>query len=94
MLVISTPVPGPPGTLADQRLRWRAWVADWERQGQVKQWYLRAGRGAAIVFDVPDNDTLHLRLSEWLSYVPAHFEIYPLVTPEFQEQVLRNSREG
>lgn len=57
--------------------------------GEVQAWYLRVGRGAAVVFDVPDNDALHRRLTEWLTYIPAHFDIYPLVTPEAQQRLLR-----
>jgi hypothetical protein len=93
VLVISTPHPSAPGDRADSRLRWRDWVAGLEQAGQVRAWYLRVGRGAAIVFDVPDNDTLHQRLTEWLTYVPAHFDVYPLVTPAVQEQLLRSLRD-
>ena len=88
-LVISTPHPTPPGDSAGRRLRWRDWVQGLQRDGQVREWYLRVARGAVVVFDVPDNDALHVRLTEWLTYVPAHFDIYPLVTPATQEQVLR-----
>jgi hypothetical protein len=94
VLVISTPHPSPPGDHAGSRLRWRDWVAALEQSGQVRSWYMRVGRGAVIVFDVPDNDTLHMRLSEWLTYVPAHFDVYPLVTSAVQEQVLRSHSEG
>ena len=90
VLVISTPHPSAPGDRADSRLRWRDWVAGLERTGQVRAWYLRVGRGAVIVFDVPDNDVLHARLTEWLTYVPAHFDVYPLVTPAVQERLLRD----
>ena len=89
VLVVSTPQPSVPEAGAERRLRWRDWVTGLQLNGEVRQWYLRVGRGAAVVFDVPDNDALHHRLTEWLTYVPAQFEIYPLVTPEVQEQLLR-----
>jgi muconolactone delta-isomerase len=89
VLVISTPHPSAPEEGAVRRLRWRDWVRDLQRQGQVREWYLRVGRGAVIVFDVPDNDALHARLTEWLSYVPAHFDVYPLVDAERHERLLR-----
>lgn len=89
VLVISTPHPSPPAESAPRRLEWRTWVEGLQRAGEVRQWYLRVGRGAAVVFDVADNDTLHTRLTEWLTYVPAHFDVYPLVTPEAQERLLR-----
>jgi muconolactone delta-isomerase len=89
VLVISTPLPSAPERGAARRLQWREWAAELQRKGEVREWYLRTGRGAVIVFDVEDNDALHARLTEWLSYVPAHFDIYPLVTPEKHEQLLR-----
>lgn len=89
VLVISTPHPSAPEEGAARRLRWRDWVRALQMNGEVHQWYLRVGRGAAVVFDVPDNDALHARLTEWLTYVPAHFDIYPLVTPAAQERLLR-----
>lgn len=88
-LVISTPHPSAPDDAAARRLAWRDWVRDLERQGQVRAWYLRAGRGAAVVFDLPDNETLHARLTEWLTYVAAGFDIFPLVDAEQQERLLR-----
>lgn len=93
VLVISTPHPTLPGDNAERRLRWRDWVQGLQREGEVREWYLRVARGAAIVFDLPDNDTLHARLTEWLTYVPAHFDLYPLVTPAAQEQMLRSLSE-
>ena len=90
VLVISTPHPSSPEQGATQRLAWRDWVAALQHGGQIREWYLRVGRGAVIVFDVPDNEALHARLTEWLTYVPAHFDVYPLVTPETQERLLRS----
>ena len=66
---------------------------DWNRRGRYVPGTC-ALVGAAIVFDVPDNDTYHTRLTEWLTYVPAHFDVYPLVTPVIQEQLLRDLSDG
>ena len=87
-LVISTPLPMAPTTIAANRARWRPWVEAVVARGEALHWFLRVGRGGVVVFDVPDNERLHELLTEWLELIPAHFEVYPLVSPEAQAQLL------
>jgi muconolactone delta-isomerase len=93
-LVISTPHPSSPAESAASRMAWRPWVEALQAQGLVQAWYVRVGRGAAVVFDVPDNETLHTHLTEWLTFIPAHFDVYPLVSPEAQERLLQRLSAG
>lgn len=93
-LVISTPQPSPPGAVAGQRLAWREWIERLEAVGVVRGWHFRVGRGAVVIFDVPDNETLHTRLTEWLGFIPAQFDLYPLVDRDMHDAMLRRMREG
>jgi muconolactone delta-isomerase len=94
-LVVSTPHPSPPSESAGKRIAWREWAATLQERGEVREWYFRVGRGAAVIFDVPDNETLHTRLTEWLAFIPAHFDVYPLVDPAAQARLLqRLSKSG
>ena len=78
-LVISTPRPEPPSTMTSKRRDYWRWLAPLQENGTCKGAWARAGRGAVILFDVPDNDTLHRLLNEWAEIIPAHFETYPLI---------------
>lgn len=93
-LVISAPQPAPPEAVAGQRLAWRTWIERLEAAGEVRDWHFRAGRGAVVVFDLPDNETLHLRLTEWLGFIPAQFDLYPLVDRAAHDAMLRRLRDG
>ncbi len=81
-LVISTPAPSSPDAVRDNRRAWQEWAAGLTQQGTIQHWYLRAGRGAAVIFDVASNDDLHALLIQWLRLIPAHLDTYPLVSPE------------
>jgi muconolactone delta-isomerase len=93
-LVVSTPHPSPPNESAGKRIEWREWAAKLKQAGEVRDWYFRVGRGAAVIFDVPDNETLHTHLTEWLTYIPAHFDVLPLVDPDAQARLLQRLSEG
>ena len=41
--------------------------------------YAKVGRGAMAIFDVESNEQLHRLLSQWLEFVPADIEVYPLM---------------
>ena len=92
-LVISTPVPTVPSDRASARLEWRAWIDALARSGEVRMWAPRVGRGAVAVFDLPSNEVLHERLTVWAAFVPAHFDLYPLVDPDAHMQALQAIRE-
>lgn len=78
-LVISTPRPERPSDIAATRQKFWPWIAKYQANGACRHIYARVGRGAAAVFDVADNETLHRILGEWSELVPAQFDTYPLV---------------
>jgi muconolactone delta-isomerase len=78
-MVISTPRPEPPSAMTAKRKGYWRWLAPLQENGTCKGAWARAGRGAVILFDVPDNDTLHRLLNEWAEIIPAHFDTYPLI---------------
>jgi muconolactone delta-isomerase len=81
-LVISEPRPEPPSSVADSRRRFWAWIEALRASGEVRAAYGKVGRGAAVLFSVPDNETLHARLNQWADIVPARFEVHALIDPD------------
>ena len=81
-LVISEPRPEAPTSVAHRRQDYWRWVQPLIDSGQVRSVHARVGRGAVVLFDVPDNETLHRRLTEWADIIPAQFMTYPLIDPE------------
>jgi muconolactone delta-isomerase len=88
-LAISTPAPTRPTTVTAARKKFWAWIAPQLKSGAAKSVYARPGRGAVVVFDVPDNETLHARLNEWADMIPATFEILPLIDPQAAQGYLK-----
>ena len=78
-LVISTPRPERPSTMALSRQGFWKWMDPQLQSGVAKWTYARTGRGAVAVFDVDSNETLHRLLNEWAEIIPATFEIHPLI---------------
>jgi hypothetical protein len=78
-LVISTPRPEKPSTMAALRQSFWNWIDPHLKSGLAKWTYARTGRGAVAVFDVDSNETLHRLLNEWAEIIPATFEVYPLI---------------
>lgn len=78
-MVISTPRPERPSTMTPSRKAYWEWLAPLQDNGTCKGAWARTGRGAVILFDVPDNDTLHRLLNEWAEIIPATFDVYPLI---------------
>jgi muconolactone delta-isomerase len=91
-LVISTPRPERPSEVAATRQTFWPWIAKYQADGVCRHIYARVGRGAAAVFDVPDNDTLHRILGEWSEIVPAQFDTYPLVEGATAQALLAAQR--
>ena len=87
-LVITSPPPSRPKEVKDIRLQWRAWLKDLKARKKVVSFYPRVGRGAVVIFDVASNDELHEFMTQWLNIIPVNFDIYPLPTPSFEEDVL------
>ena len=87
-LVISSPRPERPSELARARQSFWPWISKYQTEGVCKHVYARVGRGAAAIFDVESNDTLHRILNEWADIIPAQFETYPLVDVEATNKML------
>ena len=88
-LVVSTPHPAKPDTIKDVRSQWWPWAEDLKSQGKAVCYYVRAGRGAIVIFDVSSNEELHLFLTQWSNIVPVSFEIYPLVRAAEAQALLK-----
>ena len=80
-LVVSTPRPERPSTVAPSRKKFWLWIDPMLKSKQCRFVYARAGRGAVALFDVKSNEELHALLNGWAEIIPAHFEVYPLIDP-------------
>jgi hypothetical protein len=78
-LVISTPQPERPSEVRSVRRQFWHWIEPLLQNGTAHFCYPRAGRGAVVLFDVDSNETLHRLLNEWAEYIPAAFDLYPLI---------------
>ena len=78
-LVISTPRAEAPSEATSRRKLFWKWIEPLLASGEMKAMYPRVGRGGVVIFDVPSNEVLHQRMSEWAEMVYATFEVYPLV---------------
>ena len=80
-MVISTPRPEKPSTVAASRRSFWKWFNPMLADGQAKWIYARPGRGAVALFDTTDHEHLHRLLGVWAEMIPATFEIHPLIEP-------------
>ena len=78
-MVISTPRPEKPSAMTESRKAYWRWLSPLQANGHCKGAWARTGRGAVILFDVPDNETLHRYLNEWAEIIPATFEVLALI---------------
>ncbi len=58
-MVMSTPRPERPSEVRGGQSRFWDWLEPLKQSGAVKACYVKTGRGAIVVFDVPDHETLH-----------------------------------
>ncbi len=93
-LVISTPHPTPPSDSAEPRLQWGAWAEALAARGVMQLWYPRVGRGVVAILETRDYDELHARLTEWLGFVPAAFDLYPLASRDEHDRLLHRLAAG
>jgi hypothetical protein len=93
-LVISEPRPEPPSAVTVQRQTYWRWIAPLVAGGQVKSVHAKVGRGAAVLFDVDSNETLHRLLNEWADIIPARFDIHALIDPDAARSYLARQRAG
>ena len=78
-LVLSDPRPERPSSATVDRQRYWLWAAPLIEAKTIRSIYARPGRGAAAIFDVDSNETLHRLLNEWAEIIPARFELHPLI---------------
>ena len=88
-MVMSTPRPERPSEMRGRQTTFWDWLEPLKQSGACKACYVKTGRGAMVVFDVPDNETLHRYITEWSDCVPAEFMVWPLVEASHQEKIAR-----
>jgi hypothetical protein len=91
-LVISTPRPERPSTVAANRRKFWRWIDPKLQSKQCRLVHARVGRGAVALFDVSSNEELHALLNGWAEIIPAHFDLYPLIDPTGAQRYLRSGR--
>ena len=91
-LVVSTPRPERPSTVAKNRQAYWDWIEPKLKSGQALFAYPKAGRGVAAAFDVRSHEELHALLNEWSEIIPAAFEVIPLVDPGKARRYLKKKR--
>jgi muconolactone delta-isomerase len=91
-LVISTPRPERPSSVARNRQNYWRWINPKLKSRQCHFVYARTGRGAVALFDVESNEELHALLNGWAEIIPAHFDIYPLIDPASARRYLGRSK--
>ena len=91
-LVISSPRPERPSTVATQRKAFWGWLEPKLKRKKALWAYARAGRGLVAVLDVRSHEELHAVLNEWAEIIPAQFEVLPLVDPAKAKRYLAKKK--
>ena len=78
-LVISSPRPERPSTVAKYRQAYWRWIEPKLKSGQALFVYPKAGRGVVTACNVRSHEELHVLLNEWAEIIPAAFEVIPLI---------------
>jgi hypothetical protein len=91
-LVISSPRPERPSSMASRRKAYWRWIEPKLKSGQALFAYPKVGRGVVTAFNVRSHEELHVLLNEWAEMIPAEFEVIPLVDTAAAKQFL--SRKG
>ena len=66
-LVISTPRPEKPTSMASTRHSYWDWMNPLLESGLAVSVHARVGRGAVALFDVDSTETLHRLMNEWVT---------------------------
>lgn len=88
-MVISTPRPDQPSKLRKAQRDWWNWIHPLEQAGTAKAVYIKVGRGGIVVFDVASNEELHTLVNQWSEFIPAEFQVLPLASTAYQEDIAR-----
>ena len=93
-MVISTPRPEKPSSVASARRKFWKWINPLLDAGQARWIYARPGRGAVALFDADSHGHLHRLLNEWAELIPATFELHPLIDAgQAQAHLARGTRQ-
>ena len=88
-LVISSPRPERPSTVAKYRQAYWRWIGPKLKSKQALFAYPKAGRGVVVAFDVRSHEELHALLNEWADIIPAEFQVIPLIDPAKAKRYLK-----
>jgi muconolactone delta-isomerase len=91
-MVVSDPRPERPSEIRSRQSSYWDWLQALKDDGTVKACWVKTGRGAVVVFDVPNHERLHDLINAWSDRVPAHFTITPLIDAAYQEAHARAGR--
>ena len=91
-LVISSPRPERPSTVAKFRQAYWRWIGPKLKSKQALFAYPKVGRGVAVAFDVRSHEELHALLNEWADIIPAEFQVVPLIDPAKAKRFLSKKR--
>lgn len=89
-MVMSTPRPERPSEMRGRQTAFWDWLEPLKQSGECKTVYVKAGRGAMVVFDVASHEVLHRYMTQWADHVPAEYMVWPLVDAAHQEAIARN----
>ncbi len=78
-MVISTPRPEKPSSVAASRKKFWKWINPLLEAGVARWCYALPGRGAVALFVVESHEHLHRLLNDWAELIPATFELHPLI---------------
>jgi muconolactone delta-isomerase len=88
-MIISSPRPEPPSTVRPRQSAFWTWLGEMTDRGVVQHCWSRVGRGVVMVVDVDSHEALHLLLTQWSEYVPAAFDVHPIMSKDLQEGIAR-----
>ena len=91
-LVISSPRPERPSSVAKFRRAYWRWIAPKLKSKQALFAYPKVGRGVVVAFDVRSHEELHALLNEWADIIPAEFEVIPLIDPGKAKRFLERKK--
>ncbi|MBI4189836.1 MAG: hypothetical protein HY525_04790 [Betaproteobacteria bacterium] len=88
-LVITTPRRDSPSSVTSRRQEYWKWIDPLLKSKEVRWVYARVGRGGVALFDVDSTLKLHEYINEWSEYMPAHFDVYPLLDSDEAQAYLK-----
>jgi len=87
-LIISSPRPERPSTVAPSRRAFWRWMAPKLKSKKALFAHPKVGRGVVTAFDVRSHEELHALLNEWAEKIPAEFQVIPLIDPAKAQRYL------